>query len=205
MSGGAGHRRGFSIIEAVLSVAIVAVLSVSSVAAFGAIARSRYSQSESRLGTLLAQQLMAEVMQEPFQQPGPTPGFGPRGGQTRATFDAVDCYDGYVAGPPVSGANAVLTGYAGWTQKVKVTFVTPASPDTATGATTTLKRITVTTIAPSGREYALVGWRSKFGPYEATPSTLTTYVTGVAVTVQGVSPTKAVQTGAHPLNIVTTQ
>ena len=199
------HFRAFSIIEAVLSVAIVGVLCVSSVAVFGTIGRTRFSQSESRLGTLLAQQLMTEIMQEPFQQAGPTPGFGPRSGQTRATFDAVDCYDGYTAGPPASGAGTALTDYAGWTQASKVVFVAPASPDTATAATTTLKRITVTLTSPMGRSYALVGWRSKFGPYEATPSAVTTYVTGVTVSVQSAMPTKSVQTGAHPLNVITSQ
>lgn len=193
-------------IEAVFAVVVVGVMAVASTAVFGSVARARFSQQEGRLGTLLAQQLMTEILAEPFQQPGASPGFGPRSGQTRATYDAVDCYNGYSASPPVSMAGTVLPGYTGWKQQAAVTFVTPASPNTATGTTTTLKRVTVTVTAPSGRTYTQVGWRSKFGAYEQlTPSTLTTYVTGVSVTVQGDSPTKPVQTGAHPLNITTTQ
>lgn len=199
------RRGGFSIIECVMSVVVVGVLTVASTAVFGTIARARLAQTESRLGTLLAQQLMAEVVQQPFQQPGTTPGFGPRSGQTRATYDAVDCYNGYTAGPPVSIAGTALAGYTGWTQRVAVSFVSNASPMTDTNTTSTLKKITVTVTSPSGRPYVLVGWRSKFGAYEKPPSALTTYVTGVAVTVQAASPTKAVQTGAHPLNLVTSQ
>ena len=196
---------GFSLIECVLSVVVVGVLTVASTGVFGTIARARYSQTESRLGTLLAQQLMTEALQQPFQQPGTTPGFGPRSGQARPAYDAVDCYNGYTASPPASAAGAALAGYTGWTQSAAVSFVSPASPMTNTNTTTTLKKVTVTVTSPSGRPFTLVGWRSKFGAYEQTPLTVTTYVTGVAVTVQGASPTKAVQTGAHPLNIVTTQ
>lgn len=196
--------RGFTIVEAAVSVAIVGVLLVSSTAVFGTIAKGRMSQTESRLAMLLAQQLMAEVMQTPFAQPGTTPPFGPQSGQTRATFPAVDCYDGYIASPPVSQSGTALSDYTGWTEKVSVAFVAPSTP-TVAAATSTLKQITVTIVAPSGKNYTLTGWRSKFGAYEVAPLSQTTYVTGVAVSVQGASPAKTVYSGAHPLNVSTSQ
>ncbi|MDB5326341.1 MAG: biosis protein MshD [Phycisphaerales bacterium] len=202
------HRRnnssGFTIVEAAVSVAIVGVLLVSSTAVFSTIARSRASQNESRLAQLLAQQLMAEIIQSAYAQSGTTPPFGPQSGQTRATYPAVDCYDGYVASPPVSELGTTLSDYAGWTEKASVAFVDPLNP-TVAAATSSLKQITVTIVAPGGKNYSLVGWRSKFGAYEVPPLTQTTFVTGVAVTVQGAAPTKTVYSGAHPLNIATSQ
>lgn len=197
--------RGFTLVEAAISVAVVGVLLVSSTAVFSSITRNRQTQTESRLGMLLAQQLMTEVMQTPFQQPGITPPFGPQGGQTRATsFVAVDCYDGYSASPPVEQNGTAMPDYSGWTQQVAVAFVNPNQPDT-TVSSSTLKRITVTVTAPTKKTYTLVGWRSKFGTYELAPAVQTRYLTGMSVKVQGASPARTVYSSAHPLNITTSQ
>lgn len=195
---------GFTIVEAALSVAIVGVLLVASTATFSSIAKARKSQVESRLAYLLGQQLMAEVSQCYFQQQATTPVFGPQAGQTRSQFDYVDAYDGYTASPPVSKAGAALADYSGWTQAVSVAYVDPSHPNT-TASSSTLKRIIVTITAPSGRQYSLTGLRSKYGPYEAQPSVQTTYITGVTVSVLGASPSVTANTGAHPLNITTSQ
>ena len=198
------HSAGFTLVEAAISVAIVGVLLVSSTAVFSSLAKNRTVQAESRLAMLLGQQLMAEVVQSTFQQSGTTPPFGPQSGQTRPTFTAVDCYDGYVATPPVSEAGTALPDYTGWTERVDVVFADPLHP-AANLSTSTLKKVTVTITAPSKKTYVLVGYRSKFGAYEAIPTAQTTYVTGVAVTVQGPTATKTIYSGAHPLNVTTSQ
>jgi prepilin-type N-terminal cleavage/methylation domain-containing protein len=197
--------RGFTLVEASLSVAIVGVLLVTAMGVFGGLARSRGVQTESRLATLLAQQLMTEIMQTSFQQPGTTPPFGPQSGQTRSgSFTAVDCYNGYTASPPVEQDGAAMVEYAGWSETAAVAFVSPGQPDT-TVTSSTLKRITVTVTAPSKKTYTLVGWRSKFGAYELTPSSQTTYLTGVAVKLQAPTAPLTVYSGAHPLNVTTSQ
>src|ERR1019366_1177529 len=78
------QSRGFTLIEATLSVAIVGILLVVSTGTFGSIARSRKQQVESRMAYLLAQQLMTEIMQCYFQQQGSNPAFGPVAGQPRS-------------------------------------------------------------------------------------------------------------------------
>src|ERR1700722_14635463 len=88
------RSRGFTLVEATLSVAIVAILLVTSTGTFGSIARARKLQVESRMAYLLAQQLMAEIMQSYFQQQGSNPTFGPVAGQTRSSFTYVDAYNG---------------------------------------------------------------------------------------------------------------
>lgn len=162
--------RGFTLVEATLSVAVVGILLVASTATFGTLGRARQSQIESRMAYLLAQQLMSEIMQCYFQQQGSNPTFGPVGGQTRAMFNYVDAYNGYSAKPPTSQAGTALSGYTGWTESVSVGYVNPASPSTVVSVPTTLKQITVVVTAPSGKSYTQVGLRSSFGAYELVPS-----------------------------------
>lgn len=108
-------HRGFTLVEATLSVAIVGILLVASTATFGSIAQARKSQVESRAAFLLAQQLMTEIMQCYFRQQGTNPVFGPQAGQTRPTFNYVDAYNGYTASPPTS-------------QGVRFSRITPVGP-----------------------------------------------------------------------------
>lgn len=196
-------RRGFTIVEATMSVVIVGVMLVASTGVFGNIAKMRAHQTESRLAYLLARQLMAEIMQCPFGESAGS--LGPPSGQGRGAFDVVDAYAGYAASPPVSKAGVPLADYANWRQAVDVVYANIANPSGAPAAASTLKRVTVTLTAPTGRPYVLQGLRSKFGPYEIEPSVKTTYVTGVTVSVQGPTPGKTVHAGAHPLNVTTSQ
>jgi prepilin-type N-terminal cleavage/methylation domain-containing protein len=199
------QSRGFTLVEATLSVAIVGILLVASTATFGSIARARKQQVESRMAYLLAQQLMAEIMQCYFQQQGSSSTFGPVAGQTRSGFTYVDAYNGYTAQPPTSQAGTPLTGYTGWTESVVVAFVSPGAPGTAVGSSTTLKQITITVTAPSGKNYTLQGLRSQYGACELVPTVQTNYITGVAVSLQGATPSTTINTGAHPLNISSSQ
>src|SRR5207248_2936828 len=77
--------RGFTIIEAAMSVAIVGVLLSISMTSFAAIAKQRKVQMERRVGYELGQQLMSEILQQYFQDPA-SPVFGPETGQTRPTY-----------------------------------------------------------------------------------------------------------------------
>jgi Tfp pilus assembly protein PilE len=198
------RSRGFTMVEAALSVGIVGVLMVASTSTFSTIAHGRQQQVESRLAYMVGQQLMAEIMQGYFQQQATTPVFGPVAGQTRSQFNYVDAYNGYTAAPPVSQAGAALTDYTGWKESVVVSYVDPSNPASSISSST-LKRITVTITAPSGKTYQLVGLRSQYGAYEFQPTVQTNYITGVSVSLKGPSPASTVDTGAHPLNITTSQ
>lgn len=196
-------KRAFTLVEATLSIVIVGVLLVASTGTFGAIARARKIQVEGRLAYLLGQQLMTEIMQGYFQQQATNPIFGPAPGLTRATFNYVDAYNGYSASPPTSQSGVILSDYAGWSESVAVSYVDPNTLNTVSSST--LKQITVTVTAPSGKSYLLVGLRSKYGAYETVPTAQTNYITGVSISLQGASPAKTICTGAHPLNISTSQ
>jgi MSHA pilin protein MshD len=196
-------RPAFTIIEAVMSVAIVSILLATSLTAFAGIAKQRKVQVERRQAYSLAQQLMTEVLQQYFQDPI-APVWGPESGETRATFDDVDDYDGYTETNPTLKDGTALSDYNGWTRSVAVTYVDPLNP-VNTIASSTLKRITVTVAAPSGKQYTLVGLRSQYGPYESTPPSQTNYVTWVGIDVQAETSTRTMRTGSRPLNVVTSQ
>ena len=158
---------------------------------------------ESRAAYLLAQQLMAEITQCYFQQQVTNPIFGPQPGQTRSTFNYVDAYNGYTASPPTAQDGTVLSDYLNWRQSAAVTFIDPST--FAAASASTLKQITVTVTAPSGKTFTLISLRSKYGVYEAQPGSQINYITGVSVTLQGASPAKTIYSGAHPLNISSSQ
>ena len=197
-------RRAFSMVESAFAVAVVGVLLVASLSTFAALARNRAVEAERRLAYPLAQQLMAEVLQAYFAEPAGTPTFGPEAGETRATYDDVDDYNGLSETPPATRAGVALAGYAGWTRAVAVAYVSPAALAVSSTATT-LKRVTVTVTAPSGKTYSLVGFRASMGAYEPVPTAGVTYVTGASVNVQASGAATSVWAGAHPLNETTSQ
>jgi MSHA pilin protein MshD len=197
-------RIGFTIIEATISVAIVGILMATSLTSMGEIAKSRRIQSERRSGFELAQQLMTEIRSQYFQDPGGSPVFGPEPGETRATFDDVDDYNGYTETPPALKTGTALTDFTGWTRSVVVCYVDPANPTTAI-ASSTLKQITVTVTSPGQKKYILTAWRSQYGAYESTPPTLATYVTWAGVDLNAGSTPRTIHTGARPLNETASQ
>lgn len=203
-AGSIARRAGFTLIEATISVAIVGVLMAASAGTFGAIARSQRIQAERQQGYMLAQQLMSEILQTYFTDPASNPPSGPTNGGPRTNYNGVPDYNGFTETPPTLRDGTALTDYAGWTRTVAVVSVDPSAP--ANGlANSSLLRIRVAVTSPSGKKYALVGLRSKYGGYETAPMQQTNYVTGVSIGVQSASFGKSIYTTSHPLNVSTSQ
>src|SRR5581483_8369957 len=199
------RRRGFTMVEAAIAVAVVGVLLTAATSTLMTVAKNRQIQTERRQGYELADQLMSEILQCYFQDPGSSPVFGPETGETRATYDDVDDYNGLSEAPPRQRSGTALTDYAGWKRTVAVSYVSPTSPASPSSVATSLKRIIVTVTSPSGKQYTLVGLRSQYGAYELSPLQQTNYVTWTGVNLQVGSVNKTIRTGAHPLNITTSQ
>jgi MSHA pilin protein MshD len=190
--------RAFTIVEAVISVAIVGILMATSLTAMGQIARLRAVQVERRAALELGQQLLVEILAQYYQDPGNAT-FGPATGMTRATFNGVDEYNGYSESPPTLKNGTVLSDFTGWTRSVVGTYANPANPSIVV-ASSTLKQVTVTVTSPSGKQYSLFALRSQYGPYESTPWTQMNYVTWVGVNLQAGSTPKTIRTAARPLS-----
>jgi len=143
----ATYGAGFTIVEAVISTIIVAVMLVAALSTVGA---SRVVQQETSLaerGRLLAEALLAEILRQQYQEPGKSVAFGPEGDEstaTRADFDDVDDYNGWSVSPPVAKDGTALANAAGWQRSVTVAWVVPKEPAQAAGVETYVKRITVT-------------------------------------------------------------
>jgi len=141
------RSRAFTIVEAVISTIIVAVMLVAALSTVGA---SRLVQQETSLavrGRQLAESLMAEILRQDYQDPNEPVSFGPEADEsavTRADFDDVDDYHGWSSSPPVAKDGTPLTNSTGWQRSVTVAWVVPKEPWQVAGAESYAKRITVT-------------------------------------------------------------
>lgn len=144
--GPAAHA--LSLVEVVISVAIVGGLLAASLSGVGALARARAVTDERATAALLAQEMLAEIMARRYEDPTATGrAFGPESGESaglsRAGFDDVDDYDALNESTVVrrGGTDAA---HPGWARRVEVRWAPTYSPDLDAGAETGLKRITVT-------------------------------------------------------------
>ncbi len=183
----AHRRRGLTLIEAAISVILVATLLVGAVGVMGSVARARQLQGARCRRVALAQALMAEVCQAHYVDPDFGSNFGTEFGEwggTRADFDDVDDYAGWSASPPQTKDGTDLAGYDGWTRQVAVHYVRPSPPDETLASDLGLKRIRVTVTDDLGKKTRLVGLRSANGAFELAPEASATVVTWVGVELQ---------------------
>ena len=119
-------RRALTMAEAVVCSLIVSVVLVASLTAVGASKRGLQITSDRARGALLAQELMAEILELPYTDPQtPNGPIGPELGETRATFDDIDDYNGLDNSPPVNRAGTVLADSTGWRRTASVSWVNP--------------------------------------------------------------------------------
>lgn len=169
-------RSGISIVEAVVSVAIVGGLAIAVVNTVGSIGRSRASAAERASARLLASDLLAEALAQRYCENlsdksvtlGPDP--GESAAADRLTFDDVDDYLG-LADPantdnvPRARDGSELTG-KGWVRRVWVERVSPADLS-ASPTDQGLLRVSVS-VERDGRELARV-WAVRARAAEESP------------------------------------
>src|SRR5437763_6911913 len=102
-------RAGFTLVEASISVFIVAVLTCAGLAALGTASTTKLKQTNYARCYAIATVFMAEVLQQPYSDGN---AFGPQTGATRSTFVDVDDYNGYTQSPPTYQNGAALPGYS---------------------------------------------------------------------------------------------
>ncbi len=126
------------------------ILGLVFVTAMQCAAGSALSQSKSAnraTGYFLADGLMAEIIAQAYEDPGNAMVFGPESGEsgtTRANFNDVDDYHGWVESPPTKKDGAVLPNLAGWQRTVNVEWVAAADVTKTSSSETKAKRISVT-------------------------------------------------------------
>jgi len=202
-TGRRASRPGFTLVEAVISLAIVTTMVVVGLEMMGASAKARIVQREQSSATGLARLLMAEIRQCRYTDPTYPGNFGPGAGETRPTYNDVDDYNGYVESPPRFKTGAAVPGYDGWTWKVSVVWANKNNPDNSISSETGLKRITVTVVSPTDRQTVLVALRSRSSGYDQEPNRGTTYLGWFGLSLQaGSGSTVGAASGANLLNQV---
>jgi len=139
-------RRGFTLVEAVISTVVVAIMLVAALSTVGASRSVQHQVYLADRGRLLAEQLLAEVLQNDYQDPNDAPVFGREATESAATridCDDVDDYDGWSASPPEGRDGTPLTNAAGWTRTVTVQWIDPLNPGQVEAAESNAKRIEV--------------------------------------------------------------
>lgn len=199
-----GRRKGFTLIEATISMVILSVMVVMALNTLGSSARSNRIAASLSKGPALATQLMTEVLQGHYEEPNETVTFGPEAsetGGTRATFDDVDDYHNWSATPPQDADGTAISGLAGWQRSVTVAYADPNNPTVTVGDDRGLKLITVTVTSSAGQQSTLTALRSNVSGYDQAVETETTFVSWVGVELQLGSDVNArVRTGVNLLN-----
>ena len=140
------RRTGFTLMEAVISTVIVAVMLATALNTVGA---SRLTQHKAVLvsrGRMFAESLLAEILPQSYQNPTEPHVFGLESGEsgsTRGAYNDVDDYSGLSESPPVAKDGSALPNAANWSRSVTVAWVDPLNPTQVSGTETGAKRITV--------------------------------------------------------------
>ena len=138
--------RGFSLVEAVVSIAIVGGMLVVALNTAGAARFGQYKMSQRGRGMLLAQDIMTEILNQAYVEPVDKPTFGPEtaeGSRSRAMYDDADDYHLWSASPPQYKDGTARADLKGWERKVWVRWVPANDFKAVAGSDTGMKRIEV--------------------------------------------------------------
>ncbi len=149
------HRdeRGFTLVDLILVIIIVAIAIPPMLTLFiQAVSGSTFGVTVSRANAL-ASTLREEIQSKKWDESAPPPSLilGPETGESRATYDDVDDFDGLDESPPRDSQGAILAGFTGFRQQVSVCYVADTDFDTCIGGPTMYKQVTVTVTGPEGR------------------------------------------------------
>lgn len=150
--------RGFTLVEATVSIVVIGVMLVAAVAAVGASRRTSQGNYDRLRGRQLAQMLLSEIVPLAYKDPAATnttpPGLDSGESHTSRTgLDDVDDYHNLSQSPPADRSGVALPNSAAWSWQVRVSWVTEADLGLTSTNETGLKRIEVT-VKKNGRTVA---------------------------------------------------
>jgi len=143
-------RRGFTLWETAVSTFLVGLVLVTAATTSGTSVRMQAKAGERAKAGYLAHALVAEMLELSYMQPGQTSSaIGREAGESatsRANYNDVDDYNGWIDSPPQNKDGSVMPDLTGWQRQVVVEWVAPttltqASPGSA--SETGMKRLTV--------------------------------------------------------------
>lgn len=137
-------RRGLTLVEAIMSCLVVAVVLVMTMRLVAATARSGRVLSDSATAADLADGLLAEILGKSYTDPISPATFGIEAGETttsKANYDDVDDYNGWTQTYTFTGRTSAADSV---TASVAVSRATLATPSSDAASESGLKKITVT-------------------------------------------------------------
>ena len=111
------HRKGFTLIEALLAISLLAMGITAITVPFTAAAQNEVEDASQCLGGTLASEMMEEILSKPFNDPQGDSVPGPEVGESsRGNFDNIDDYDDYEesAGSIADAFGSVVTDPAAY-------------------------------------------------------------------------------------------
>lgn len=144
--------RGFTLVEALIAMAIVGMLALATGNTARVIFATRDEYQEDGLVDELGISLLEEVASLPFRDPhNGTTALGPESGEwvplgNRALFDDIDDYTVWTGGQPLQHKNGVLFNLPGYTRAVAISYANPANFNLASFTPTECKQINVTVL-----------------------------------------------------------
>jgi Tfp pilus assembly protein PilV len=142
-----GNSAGLTLVEAMMSMVIVAVLLVAALRATGASALAQYKTAERATGRALASGLVNEIVVLRYEDPNGSPVFGREAGESsssKASWNDVDDFDGWTESPPQYRDGTVMPNLAGWQRTVTVTRINPLNVSQTSVSETGAKQNSVT-------------------------------------------------------------
>ncbi len=138
------RSRGFTLIEASMTTAIIGIAFVAALELFGACTKQNRASAQTTVAMMLGRHVQEAMLSLPFTDPNPISAtFGAETGETLATFDDVDDFNNQSFNPPIDALRQPIDELAKYTQTVSVTSVNPNQPS-ASGSAGSAVRITVT-------------------------------------------------------------
>lgn len=138
------RRRGFSLLEVVVSAMLVGVLLVAAMRTVGASIFAQNRVGEQSIGQWLADGLLSEVVARAYKEDAALSELGPDSGEvSKADFDDVDDFCNWSESPPQLAGGTPMPDLDGWTRTVGVAWADPANWGQTAVSDTGIKRITV--------------------------------------------------------------
>lgn len=162
-----GKRSGFSMIETTMAAMLTSLLLVVSLNSAASVSVALNGRGAALQAAQSASVLLTEISEKCFQDPdSSTTVLGIDANETpggRAQWDDVDDFNGLSLNPLVDRNGAALPNSSGWRGTITVSYAVVGQPQTASPSATTLKRIQIDLVDPTGRVHSFPSLRSASG------------------------------------------
>ena len=153
------NNKGFTLVEIIMTIMVGYIIIPPIILMIVVSLQAPAILSGTIKGNSLASDLMEEILSKSFDENSSNTGpigdasktlpedLGPEAGESRASFDDIDDYNGYTESPPQTQQGQVITDFPDFTRKVEIFYVQGGSSgdyDTPQATVTHFKKIRVT-------------------------------------------------------------